>query len=138
MPHGRTSLTHDLLHVEHLIVSRTIVRAGGGPQLLTRGAGPLSELLMGMGGAITVEYAHPGLAERAVIDHVVLQPHIVTVAAPVDGWVEQFLIARPCAGRVVGHVELHNGDDTCCARILAPAMCMHRRELCAFCSCGSW
>eukprot|EP00964_Phaeocystis_antarctica_P165021 scaffold144245_cov187-Phaeocystis_antarctica.AAC.1 len=82
---------------------------------------------MGMGGAIPVEYAHPGLAERAVIDHVVLQPHIVSVAAPVDGWVEQFLVARPCAGRVVGHMELHNGDDTCCARILAPAMCMHTR-----------
>eukprot|EP00964_Phaeocystis_antarctica_P104408 scaffold69543_cov65-Phaeocystis_antarctica.AAC.4 len=83
MPHGRTSLTHGLLHVEHLIDPRTIVRAGGEPQLLSD-VSVLSEPMMGMGGAVPVEYAHLGLAERAVVDHVVLQPDVVSVAAPIE------------------------------------------------------
>ena len=80
------------------------------------------EMIVGMRGGVLVEYAHDGLAERAVVDHVVLQPDVVSVATPVEGRVQHLLVARPCAGRIVSHVELDNGDDTCCARILAPAM----------------
>ena len=112
MPHGRTSLAHDPYHVEHLIYTRVSGRADE--------TSLLGEPLMGMGGVVPVEYTHLGLAERAVVDHVVVQPDVVSVASPVENRVQQLLVARPSAGREVGHMELHNCDDACCARVLAP------------------
>ena len=62
MPHGRTSLAHDPIHVEHLFYAR----------IWADGTSLLGEPLMAMGGVVPVEYTHLGLAEREVVDHVVL------------------------------------------------------------------